>query len=204
MAEEEQQRRRGRRSRGRGRRPKGNDGQPPPDSESLGTGAPIGGVLPPTGATSRETERETQSSASGSARKRRAPSSGTTHPDVNPMDFWRSGRPRSVKTQQALPGGKGRSLIQSIRHMYFPPWVPVAVIIVAVFGILGLLFITRSATGAPHIGQDHWHASYTYYKCGTKMPNAPTWESGVHTHGDGIMHIHPFQAFEEGSGSRMV
>jgi uncharacterized cupredoxin-like copper-binding protein len=120
------------------------------------------------------------------------------------MDFWRSGRARSVKTQQPLPGGKRRSIAYSIRHMYFPPWVPVAVIIVAVFGILGLLFVTRSATGAPHIGQDHWHASYTYYKCGTKMPNAPTWESGVHTHGDGIMHIHPFQSFEEGSGARMV
>jgi plastocyanin len=36
------------------------------------------------------------------------------------------------------------------------------------------------------------------------MPNAPTWESGVHTHGDGIMHIHPFQQSEEGSGARMV
>lgn len=120
------------------------------------------------------------------------------------MDFWRSGRARSVRTQQALPGGKKPGIMHSIRHMYFPPWVPVAVIIVAVFGILGLLFVTRSATGAPHIS-DHWHASYTYYKCGNKMPNAPTWEGvGVHTHGDGIFHIHPFSRSEEGSGARMV
>jgi len=120
------------------------------------------------------------------------------------MDFWRSGRARSVRTEQALAGGKRRGIVQSIRHMYFPPWVPVAVIIVAVFGILGLLFVTRSATGAPHIS-DHWHASYTYYKCGNKMPNAPTWEGvGVHTHGDGIFHIHPFGPGEEGSGARMV
>jgi uncharacterized cupredoxin-like copper-binding protein len=120
------------------------------------------------------------------------------------MDFWRSGRPRSFKTEQVLPGGKKPSIAHRIRHMYFPPWLPVAVIIIAVFGILGLLFITRSATGAPRIGQDHWHAAYTYYKCGDKQPNAPTWESGVHTHADGIMHIHPFQSFEEGAGSRMV
>jgi hypothetical protein len=26
----------------------------------------------------------------------------------------------------------------------------------------------------------------------------------VHTHGDGIIHIHPFEAFEEGRGSRLV
>jgi hypothetical protein len=120
------------------------------------------------------------------------------------MDFWRSGRPRSFKTEQVLPGGKKPSIAHRIRHMYFPPWLPVAVIIVAVFGILGLLFITRSATGAPRIGQDHWHAAYSIYVCGDKQPNAPTWESGVHTHGDGIMHIHPFQSFEEGAGARMV
>jgi len=26
----------------------------------------------------------------------------------------------------------------------------------------------------------------------------------VHTHGDGIIHIHPFQPFEEGRGARLV
>ena len=120
------------------------------------------------------------------------------------MDFWRSGRSRSHRTEPIAASGKKRSIMYRLRHLYFPPWVPVAFIIVVVFGILGLLFVTRSATGAPRIGQDHWHASYTYYACGDKQPNAPTWESGVHTHGDGIMHIHPFQGSEEGSGARMV
>jgi hypothetical protein len=60
--------------------------------------------------------------------------------------------------------------------MYFPPWVPVVGIIFVVFGILALLFITRSATGAPRIGEDHWHATYTFYACGEKQPAAPTWE----------------------------
>jgi plastocyanin len=120
------------------------------------------------------------------------------------MDFWRSGRARSHREESIVARGQKRSIMYRLRHLYFPPWVPVAFIIVVVFGILGLLFVTRSATGAPRIGQDHWHASYTYYMCGEKQPNAPTWESGVHTHGDGIMHIHPFQPFEEGSGARMV
>jgi hypothetical protein len=31
-----------------------------------------------------------------------------------------------------------------------------------------------------------------------------SWESGVHTHADGIVHIHPFQTFEEGSGASLV
>ncbi len=55
----------------------------------------------------------------------------------------------------------------------------------------------------PRIG-DHWHAPYQFFACGEKQPNAPTWESGVHTHGDGIIHIHPFQTFEEGSGASLV
>ena len=61
------------------------------------------------------------------------------------------------------------------------------------------------ASGGPRIG-DHWHATYTFTVCGEKQPNAPTWEgsSGVHTHGDGIMHIHPFQTYSEGRGARLV
>jgi len=83
--------------------------------------------------------------------------------------------------------------------------VPVVGIIFVVFGVLAVLFITRSVTGAPRIGKDHWHATYTYFVCGEKQPNAPTWEGvGVHTHGDGVIHIHPFQTNEEGAGARLV
>lgn len=154
---------------------------------------------------SEMTSPEADSDAGKPSRRRERKPAGRDV-DVNPMDFWRSGRSRSHRTVPAgqAGGGKSHGLIYNIRHMYFPPWVPVAVIIVLVFGILGLLFVTRSATGAPRIGKDHWHASYTFYVCGVKQPNAPTWESGVHTHGDGVMHIHPFSSFEEGAGARMV
>ena len=60
------------------------------------------------------------------------------------------------------------------------------------------------ATAGPRV-DDHWHASYEYIVCGEEQPPAPTWSgSGVHTHGDGIMHIHPFAASEEGAGARLV
>lgn len=52
----------------------------------------------------------------------------------------------------------------------------------------------------PHIG-DHWHASYQIYVGDELQPRIPEWESGVHTHGDGIIHIHPFQGYEEGQGA---
>jgi len=94
---------------------------------------------------------------------------------------------------------------QQITGLHFPPWVPVAGIILIVFAILGGLFLIRTTAGAPRIG-DHWHATYTFTVCGERQPNAPEWEgsSGVHTHADGIMHTHPFRTYSEGSGARMA
>jgi hypothetical protein len=57
--------------------------------------------------------------------------------------------------------------------------------------------------GDPRVGE-HWHARYEVWICGEPQPNFPTWRSGVSTEADGIIHIHPFQAFEEGDGSRLV
>jgi hypothetical protein len=51
---------------------------------------------------------------------------------------------------------------------------------------------------------DHWHAQYDYVICGGEQQNAPFWATGVNTEGDGIIHIHPFTAQEEGRGARLV
>ncbi len=56
----------------------------------------------------------------------------------------------------------------------------------------------------PRIGRDHWHAVYQVFVCGERQPNFPTWESGVHTHGDGVIHMHPFSPGEDGEGARLV
>ncbi len=55
----------------------------------------------------------------------------------------------------------------------------------------------------PFIG-DHWHALYAVFICGQRQPNFPTWEAGVHTHADGVIHIHPFLRHEEGEGARLT
>ncbi len=124
-------------------------------------------------------------------------------PNVSPMDFWRSAQARSHR-ERPLPRQGPTRLLARLTGFYFPPWVPVVAIILIVFGILAVLFLTRSATGAPRVG-DHWHATYTYTVCGEKQPAFPTWESGgVHTHGDGIIHSHPFSAAYEGPGARLV
>jgi plastocyanin len=98
----------------------------------------------------------------------------------------------------------GRTM-RRIRGLYFPPWVPVAFIIVVVFGILGVMFYARSAAAAPRIN-DHWHATYSTFICGKRQPNFPSWPSGVgvHTHADGVIHSHPSSPTGEGAGARLV
>jgi hypothetical protein len=59
---------------------------------------------------------------------------------------------------------------------------------------------------------DHWHAAFDVNICGEKLPDPPTFESpadnpnvrvGVHTHGDGVIHIHPFNSSESGENATL-
>lgn len=96
----------------------------------------------------------------------------------------------------------GRTL-RRIGGLHFPPWVPVAFIVAVVFGILAILFIRPWGGGGPRIN-DYWRATYEVIICGERQPNVPAWEGGVNTLGDGIIHIRPTTASEEGVGARLV
>ena len=79
--------------------------------------------------------------------------------------------------------------------------------IVAVLGVAGvytsrqhrLHTITVQGKVPPRAGKDHWHVAYGIYVCenatkGHFLPaitdqNDP---AGIHTHGDGIIHVHPY------------
>ncbi len=56
----------------------------------------------------------------------------------------------------------------------------------------------------PTIGRDHWHAAYQVYVCGQRQPDFAIWQGGIHTHDDGIIHIHPVLPSEEGEGARLT
>ncbi len=64
-----------------------------------------------------------------------------------------------------------------------------------------------SADDKPQANKDHWHAAIGVNVCGTWLPNPPEFEkraensgltAGIHSHGDGLMHIHPFSGDEAG------
>jgi hypothetical protein len=50
------------------------------------------------------------------------------------------------------------------------------------------------APAAPVANEDHWHAAFGVYVCDHFQPPMPQFEDpdGIHTHGDGVIHIHPF------------
>ena len=63
----------------------------------------------------------------------------------------------------------------------------------------------RATQVPPRINQDHWHSSLSFYICDHWAPNIPLFESqdGVHTHGDGVIHIHPFTPAASGAGATL-
>jgi hypothetical protein len=79
----------------------------------------------------------------------------------------------------------------------------VVFIVAVVFGILAIMFIRPWGGGGPRIN-DYWRATYQVIICGERQPNVPGWESGVNTYGDGVIHIRPTTAYEEGAGARLV
>jgi hypothetical protein len=84
---------------------------------------------------------------------------------------------------------------------------PLLITGVVIVGIL-LIILSRGGTGdakAPKLG-DHWHAAYGIYDCGSFLPNLNDVvedTSGLHTHGDGLMHMHPFGTKFTGDGANI-
>ena len=76
-----------------------------------------------------------------------------------------------------------------------------AVALVVVLGSLLVLWARtdREATSAPRVG-DHWHSAYDIYVCDSFRSKVvlETDPNGIHTHGDGLLHIHPFNKLASG------
>jgi hypothetical protein len=73
-----------------------------------------------------------------------------------------------------------------------------------------LIFYSRdqNQTGidsAPPQRGDHWHAAYSFYICDKFLPpitdqNDPV---GIHTHGDGVVHVHPTSVSSSGGNATL-
>lgn len=87
---------------------------------------------------------------------------------------------------------------------------PVSIGLVVLLGV-GLIAISAAGreSGAdvqPLLG-DHWHAAYGLYACDEFLPavnDAVADQSGIHSHGDGLIHMHPLSTKYTGEGASLA
>ena len=89
-----------------------------------------------------------------------------------------------------------------------------SIAVIAVIGVVGIVLARsggQASAGEPAIG-DHWHAAFGVNICGEWLSNPATFETpsgnsgvraGIHTHGDGYIHIHPFARSEAGGNATL-
>jgi hypothetical protein len=111
----------------------------------------------------------------------------------------------SKKVARAARAGGRRSAGSRQRDLLFPSVIGIIVLL----GVALIAFAANDrkteATIAPAVNKDHWHAAFGIYICGKFQPNPPQFESpiGIHTHGDGVIHIHPFTSGGAGKNATL-
>lgn len=99
----------------------------------------------------------------------------------------------SKKVARAARTGGGRTR----RGSSTSSW-PIIMGLIVALGVAGIVFSKQEVsadTGPPRAKKDHWHAAYGVDICGKFAPpiTDQTDPVGIHTHGDGVIHTHPFR-----------
>ena len=111
------------------------------------------------------------------------------------------------KVARAAKAGGGRARSAGERNVLFPA----ALAVVVILGTLLVVYAReeRSATALkrPLANEDHWHAAHGFYVCDEFLPDLPEYHPpqnrGVHGHGDGLVHIHPFSTARSGENATL-
>lgn len=115
----------------------------------------------------------------------------------------------SKKVARAASTGGGRTARGSRPLAWYA-----AIVLVVVLGVAGIVFsraerreelAAGSSLTAPAVGRDHWHAAYGVYLCDEFAPNINDERDpkGIHTHADGVIHIHPTVRSAAGENSKL-
>lgn len=91
------------------------------------------------------------------------------------------------------------------RKLLFPLSIGAIVILGVALVLIARTGFTSVSAESPQPGE-HWHAAYGFYVCDAFQPpltDAVEDRTGIHTHGDGIIHIHPFTAAYGGKNATL-
>ena len=108
---------------------------------------------------------------------------------------------KAAKVGQSA-GSSGREQ----RELGFP--MALAGVIVAGLALVAFSWNARDAQALTPNFDDHWHIAYGIYDCRTEafLPNLAdpqTPNSGIHTHGDGVVHLHPRSSDATGNNAQL-
>lgn len=116
----------------------------------------------------------------------------------------------SRKVSRVASTGGGRTARGRIPWLWYG-----SLTLIAVLGVIGVYFSREDrldtaetvAPRAPSDGQqgDHWHASIEFYVCDKALPpiTDQTDPQGIHSHNDGVIHIHPFTRKAAGTNATL-
>jgi hypothetical protein len=88
----------------------------------------------------------------------------------------------------------------------------VAIGVIVVLGVGGVILSRAGGADPPRPNKDHWHASLDVNRCGEWLGPAPSFEqdaenpnitAGLHSHADGLIHIHPHASNEAGNNATL-
>lgn len=112
------------------------------------------------------------------------------------------------KVARAAKAGGGRARAAGERNILFPAVLAAVVILGTLLVVYAREERTAEALEAPLAFEDHWHSAYGIYVCDTFVPDLPEFTApqngGNHTHGDGLIHVHPFSPARAGENATLV
>ena len=83
---------------------------------------------------------------------------------------------------------------------------PLVLVAVVILGMVLVVFArsSRAPAAAPRVGNDHWHSAYAVYDCDRFLPafTSAADPDGIHSHQDGVIHIHPWNSSAAGDDAR--
>jgi hypothetical protein len=111
----------------------------------------------------------------------------------------------SKKVARAARAGGRRAAGARQRNLLFPGVITLIVLLGG--GLIAYAANDRKSQTdiAPVINEDHWHAAFGVYICDEFQPAPAEFESpiGIHTHADGVIHIHPFSSGGAGENATL-